>query len=172
MQKQLQEKRKLEQIENEKNLLKHATDNDAECETNEENSLLNIDPEKTLDSLAIPAPEEPNSEQHLSPALINTSNIDGEIHSVACGSQHTVILTRNGALYTLGRNLEGQLGLGSRTSVDTPTEVTSLRQECICEISAGADFTVAVSDSGTVFGWGSNAAGQLGKAPIEADGNT
>ena len=29
-----------------------------------------------------------------------------------------------------------------------------------------------MSDTGTVFGWGSNAGGQLGKPPIETDGKS
>ena len=133
--------------------------------------MMSIDPEKAVDSLTLPPPEEEaNTELHLSPSLLDTSQIDGEICSFSCGSQHTAILTTNGSLYTYGRNLEGQLGLGSRTSIDVPTEVTALRQDCISRVAAGADFTTAISDSGTVFGWGSNAAGQLGKAPVEADG--
>ena len=36
-------------------------------------------------------------------------------------------------------------------------------------MSAGADFTVALTDSGTVFGWGSNTSGQLGKPPVDVE---
>ena len=170
LQKQLQEKKKLEQIENEKNSLKNEFDGNIKEIRDDE--VLSIEPEKAIDSLTIPTPEEDtNTETHLSPTIVDTSQIEGQVTSVACGSQHTAILTTSGRLYTCGRNLEGQLGIGSRTSADLPTEVTALRQEVICEVAAGADFTTAISDSGTVFGWGSNAAGQLGKPPVEADGN-
>ena len=40
-----------------------------------------------------------------------------KIVSVAVGSQHTALLTFSGKLFTYGRNLEGQLGLGNRQSV-------------------------------------------------------
>ena len=172
LQKQLQEKRKLEQIENEKNAWKNEFENETMTEINEEDLIRSIEPEKALDPLSIPPTEETNTEMHLYPCLMDTSQIDGKVHSVSCGSQHTAILTTNGSLYTFGRNLEGQLGLGSRTSVKVPTAVTALIQDCVCQVATGADFTTAITDSGTVFGWGSNAAGQLGKAPVEAEGKS
>ena len=46
----------------------------------------------------------------------------------------------------------------------------SPQDDAVLDVSAGSDFTVAVSETGTVFGWGSNLAGQLGKPPIEMDG--
>ena len=36
-------------------------------------------------------------------------------HQVVCGSNHSCILTKNGEVYTWGRNTDGQLGNGSRT---------------------------------------------------------
>lgn len=168
LQKQLQEKMKLEQIENEKNAWK----NEVETEIGDEDLMLSIESEKIINPLTLPPPEEPNTEMHLFPTLLDISQIDGKVHSVSCGSQHTAILTTNGTLFTFGRNLEGQLGLGNRTSVKVPTAVTALSQDCVCQVTAGADFTTAITDSGTVFGWGSNAGGQLGKAPIEAEGGT
>jgi alpha-tubulin suppressor-like RCC1 family protein len=36
--------------------------------------------------------------------------------------------------------------------------------------ACGSDFSVAVSDSGSIFGWGSNSQGQLGRPPLENTG--
>jgi alpha-tubulin suppressor-like RCC1 family protein len=40
-------------------------------------------------------------------------------------------------------------------------------QDVICVAACGSDFCVAVSDSGSIFGWGSNSQGQLGRPPLE-----
>ena len=112
-----------------------------------------------------------STDLHLSPSVLDTSMIGERIVSVAAGSQHTALLTVTGKLFTYGRNLEGQLGLGNRQSVKVPAQVTALGENRVTLLGAGADFTVAVTDSGTVFAWGSNAGGQLGRAPLEDPGS-
>ena len=47
---------------------------------------------------------------HLVPSLLDMSAIEGSIEAIACGNQHTVILTSMGTVYTFGRNVDGQLG--------------------------------------------------------------
>ena len=78
-----------------------------------------------------------------------------------------MFLTDRGILYTQGRNADGQLGNNSRKESKLPTAVSALKDDFICHIAAGADYSVAVAESGTVFAWGSNAAGQLGKYVIQ-----
>ena len=65
-------------------------------------------------------------------------------------------------------NLEGQLGLGNRTSLKVLTLVSALAEETVVEVAAGTDFTLAVTPTGTVFGWGSNAGSQFDRPPLEA----
>merc|ERR1719397_227506 len=113
---------------------------------------------------------DPASEIHLTPQPMELPHELGPIASVACGSQHTVLLSRAGRLYSFGRSLEGQLGIGTRTSTKVPTLVTALQDDCVLAVAAGADFTMALTDSGTVFGWGSNTSGQLGKPPVDVEG--
>ena len=145
LQKQLEEKRRQEEAESES------------LETGE-SCLESLDPQDTNTS----------SESHLTPSTVNLSNLAGErIAGVTAGSQHSLILSQSGKLFGWGRNLEGQLGLGNRTSVKVPTLISALAQETVVEVGAGADFTLAVTVSGTVFGWGSNTGGQLGRPPLE-----
>lgn len=47
---------------------------------------------------------------HLIPSLLDMSAVEGTIEAVACGNQHSVILTSSGTVYTFGRNVDGQLG--------------------------------------------------------------
>ena len=52
----------------------------------------------------------PKDMLHLVPSLLDMSAIEGSIEAIACGNQHTVILTSVGTVYTFGRNVDGQLG--------------------------------------------------------------
>ena len=130
--------------------------------------------EEELQSSSFPSISQPiidlASEIHLTPQPLELPPQLGPIASVACGSQHTVLLSRAGRLFSFGRSLEGQLGIGTRTSTKVPTLVTALQDDCVLAVAAGADFTMALTDSGTVFGWGSNTSGQLGKPPVDVEG--
>ncbi|XP_032434396.1 probable E3 ubiquitin-protein ligase HERC3 [Xiphophorus hellerii] len=85
------------------------------------------------------------------------------VAQVACGSQHSVALTKEGQVYTWGLDSRGQLGLGKRRSgARSPQPVRSLLSVPVVQISAGGDQSFALSVSGGVFGWGRNDCGQLG----------
>uniref|UniRef100_M4ALN1 Probable E3 ubiquitin-protein ligase HERC3 n=1 Tax=Xiphophorus maculatus TaxID=8083 RepID=M4ALN1_XIPMA len=85
------------------------------------------------------------------------------VAQVACGSQHSVALTKEGQVYTWGLDSRGQLGLGKRHSGErSPQPVRSLLSVPVVQISAGGDQSFALSVSGGVFGWGRNDCGQLG----------
>ncbi|XP_014266621.3 putative E3 ubiquitin-protein ligase HERC3 isoform X1 [Maylandia zebra] len=89
------------------------------------------------------------------------SNI--HVSQVACGSQHSVALTKDGQLYTWGQDCRGQLGLGTRESVcRSPQHVPSLSAIPVIQVAAGGDQSFALSVSGGVFSWGRNDCGQLG----------
>ena len=157
------EERRQEEEEVERGL-REAAEDDGSC----------IAAEEELQSSSFPSISQPvvdpASEAHLVPQVLGVPPEVGPVASVACGSQHSLILSRAGRLYAFGRSLEGQLGVGSRTSTRTPTLVTALQDDCVLAVAAGADFTTALTDSGTVFGWGSNTSGQLGKPPIDVEG--
>ena len=171
--------------------------------------------------------------------------------SMSCGSQHRLLVTEEGGVYTWGRNLEGQLGHGGRAPAKLPTrvedyilakkwnisssprrnfncnlllqhnflpfflilklptparegniyitkiniipspysfgqnvilncerdgvggsgtsqniypcvQVIGLNDDFICSAVCGSDFSVCISESGSLYGWGSNSAAQLG----------
>ncbi len=86
---------------------------------------------------------------------------------VAAGYTHTVAVKSNGTLWSWGENNSGQLG--NNTSVDshTPVQESSLSTYWV-KATAGENFTVAKTSSGTLYAWGYNGWGQLG---IDATGN-
>jgi len=105
------------------------------------------------------------------PALVK--GLDGlKIVQVECGGMHTVALTNDGKVYTWGCNDEG--GLGRPTSSSDGEEFTAglvedMESVNVVMVSAGDSHTMALSDKGTVFGWGTyrDASGQVG---LQADG--
>lgn len=75
---------------------------------------------------------------------------------VATGLSFTAILTTEGQVYTCGSNTHGQLGHGD--TVDRPTpRVVELFKDLghVVQVAAGASYTFAVTDDGTVHSFGS-----------------
>lgn len=62
----------------------------------------------------------------------------------------------------VGMNAQGQLGDGTTTTRRKPVQVIGLASETVVQVSGGRDHTMARTDDGTVYTWGSNAYGQLG----------
>ncbi|XP_010783540.1 probable E3 ubiquitin-protein ligase HERC3, partial [Notothenia coriiceps] len=85
------------------------------------------------------------------------------VSQVACGSHHSVALTKDGQVYTWGQGSRGQLGLGERDpSTKYPQHLNSLSAVPLVQVAAGGGQSFALSVSGAVFSWGSNHCGQLG----------
>ncbi|XP_068631040.1 probable E3 ubiquitin-protein ligase HERC4 isoform X2 [Battus philenor] len=81
---------------------------------------------------------------------------------VACGSYHTFVLSKSGAVFGWGKNNNGQLGLQDRENRFYPTHLKTLRNVKVCHISCGEDFTAFLTLDGGVFTCGSGEYGQTG----------
>lgn len=80
----------------------------------------------------------------------------------AAGTQFTVFLTSDGRVYTCGMDrLTGQAEQRHR-SQHKPQQLLALAGHTIVRIAVGAEHTLALSDVGDVWGWGTNTEGQLG----------
>lgn len=84
--------------------------------------------------------------------------------SVALGASHTCVITTAGGVMCWGANDSGQLGLGDVVNRLVPTDVTLSGGATARFIAAGVSHTCAVTATGDVQCWGSNASGQLGLA--------
>jgi hypothetical protein len=82
------------------------------------------------------------------------------VGSVAMHAHHACAVHTDGTAWCWGRGIEGQLGSGDNTSVDTPIQVDGL-DEAVA-IAVGELHSCAALDDGRAFCWGSNALGQLG----------
>jgi hypothetical protein len=87
---------------------------------------------------------------------------DLNISDVKCGSCHALFLTSSGEVYAWGDNKHGQIGNGCNDNQDTPIKVNGFSGERVVMISCGGWHSMALTESGRVFSWGSNKYGQLG----------
>lgn len=115
---------------------------------------------------------EPDEMLHLVPGEFLAPNIDGRIKEIACGNQHTLFLSERGKVYAYGKNMDGQLGINSRKEAKEPTLINAFHDDFIVHVACGIDFSLAVSDSGSVFAWGNNSGAQLGKLPLSENPET
>ncbi|XP_017947878.1 probable E3 ubiquitin-protein ligase HERC1 isoform X3 [Xenopus tropicalis] len=84
------------------------------------------------------------------------------IKKVACGTQFSVALTKDGHVYTFGQDRLIGLPEGRARNHNRPQLVPVLLGIFIDDIAVGAEHTLALSASGEVYAWGSNSEGQLG----------
>ncbi|PRP88021.1 hypothetical protein PROFUN_04449 [Planoprotostelium fungivorum] len=81
------------------------------------------------------------------------------VTQIAAGHYHSVVLCDDGSIFCFGSNSEGQLGMGDKKNRAAPTKVrfpASLLHDKLISISAGAEHTVCLTQSGRVFAWGKN----------------
>ncbi|XP_035686507.1 X-linked retinitis pigmentosa GTPase regulator-like isoform X1 [Branchiostoma floridae] len=84
------------------------------------------------------------------------------ICAVACGDEHTALVTENGRLYTFGSNDWGQLGLGHTKTASKPSCVKSLKHEKAKLVACGRSHTLIVTEDGKLYAFGNNGETQLG----------
>ena len=60
-----------------------------------------------------------------------------EVRHIACGENHTVILTRAGGVFSFGANEFGQLGHGTNNHEIVPRKVLELMGSTISQIACG-----------------------------------
>lgn len=99
---------------------------------------------------------------------VNNSIITG-IVSVAGGGEHSLALTTNHTVYAWGNNDNGQLAVTVTVPSYRPladlVQVEGTTLTNVIQIAAGANFSVALKDDGSVWVWGYNGGGQLGIDP-------
>ena len=81
---------------------------------------------------------------------------------VSAGDAHSLAVDERGALWSWGRNCEGQLGVGDEKGRSRPTRVSGLVGVRVRMAAAGTIHSAAVSVCGAVYTWGVDAGGRLG----------
>jgi len=92
--------------------------------------------------------------------------VDETIVNVSLGEYHSSALTSEGRFFTWGSNDSGQIGDGTSTNRNNPTEITSrlslTADETIINVSLGGYHSSLLTSEGRLFTWGFNFHGQLG----------
>uniref|UniRef100_A0A3Q3SK21 HECT-type E3 ubiquitin transferase n=1 Tax=Mastacembelus armatus TaxID=205130 RepID=A0A3Q3SK21_9TELE len=84
------------------------------------------------------------------------------IKKVACGTQFSVALTKDGKVFTFGQDRLIGLPEGRARNHNRPQQVPALSGIHIEDVAVGAEHTLVLSSTGDVYTWGSNSEGQLG----------
>ncbi len=80
---------------------------------------------------------------------------------VSAGWSHSLAILADGSLWAWGANEAGQLGIGEvGTTVNRPVRVGT--DTDWLSVSAGAGYSLAIKQDGSLWTWGSNADGQAG----------
>ncbi|MDV9742370.1 hypothetical protein RHI49_19565 [Clostridioides difficile] len=89
------------------------------------------------------------------------TKIDGvsNIKDIAIGSEHTVILKKDGTLLGVGQNSNGALGLGGDITV--ATTFTKLPIEDVVKVVVGSGLTIALKSNGELYFTGYNGSQQF-----------
>ena len=97
--------------------------------------------------------------KHFNPIQVGT---DTDWESVSAGAFHYLALKKNGTLWAWGQNGYGQLGVGS-ILINNATIVQVGTDSDWKSIFAGDNHNAALKTNGTLWTWGENTIGQLGK---------
>ncbi|XP_039074363.1 probable E3 ubiquitin-protein ligase HERC6 isoform X1 [Hyaena hyaena] len=85
------------------------------------------------------------------------------VEQVSCGKEHSLAVCYKGRVFAWGAGSEGQLGIGEFKEINIiPRKIKTLTGIKIIQVSCGHYHSLALSEDGQVFSWGSNSHGQLG----------
>lgn len=104
--------------------------------------------------------------------LYRGTSDDVQLAVVAAGSSHTASISRRGELYTWGLASSGELGHGGWTPIEVcvPKMITSLMRTRVVSVCAGANHTLAISETGQLWSCGRGRHGQLGHGHFHDEG--
>lgn len=120
-----------------------------------------------------------NGNSHIPGKLPLPSGVTG-FTQVTASYEHSMALTKDGKVWTWGENSKGQLGrtADSTHPGDKPGPVDMPIGTTFSQISTGAYHSMALTSDGTLYTWGNNDNGELGRntgdknsdhKPVQAD---
>lgn len=67
------------------------------------------------------------------------------LHQVACGGEHTMVISKRGRVFAWGRGHVGQTGLGINDTVNVPTCIQTLEGQHVMQVQPYAAFYVPLA---------------------------
>ncbi|HTO35352.1 MAG TPA: T9SS type A sorting domain-containing protein [Flavobacterium sp.] len=93
---------------------------------------------------------------------LTQSGTDNDWLSIEDASSHTMVLKNDGSLWAAGNNFYGQRGVGSNTNSNSNVWVQVGTETHWAKVRCGGEYTLAITNQGTLWAWGRNNVGQLG----------
>lgn len=97
---------------------------------------------------------------------VQVSGLGDDVARATAGYYHSLAVTRSGAVWAWGHNIDGQLGDGTTTDRTSPVPVPGL--SCVIRVAVTYHASFALRGDGTVWSWGKNKRGQLGDGTVIA----
>lgn len=101
------------------------------------------------------------------PEKLSKCGFPKDIVQIECGQYTSLILTKKGDVWALGKNEQRQIALLGSLVVTQPERISALRK--ISHIGLGYDHGIAVDDNLDTWTWGNDCAGQLGRPEFTQD---
>ncbi|MEX1135589.1 MAG: hypothetical protein WEB89_01720, partial [Balneolales bacterium] len=99
------------------------------------------------------------------PKKIDSANlVEKEIVDMSAGLTHSVLLAKDGTVFTFGLGSSGRIGHGDETDKLVPTEITSpnLDGKIVVKTGSGHMHNLLLTSDGTILTFGAGSQGQLG----------
>ncbi|KAJ4844795.1 hypothetical protein Tsubulata_034168 [Turnera subulata] len=77
-----------------------------------------------------------------------------DVHNIACGGRHALLLTKQGGIFSWGEGTGGRLGHGIEADMRSPWPMDNLSDINIEIIACGEYHSCAVSNVGDLYTWG------------------
>mmetsp|Transcript_38958 Transcript_38958/g.63691 ORF Transcript_38958/g.63691 Transcript_38958/m.63691 type:complete len:1180 (+) Transcript_38958:2-3541(+) len=103
----------------------------------------------------------------LEPTAVAFGRQSVEAAKVECGWGHTLVLTRNGQVFSFGWGAHVQLGHGDEEDNHVAKRIESLSAKTVVDIAAGYGHSMCATADGELYSWGRNDYGQLGHGDID-----
>jgi alpha-tubulin suppressor-like RCC1 family protein len=78
-----------------------------------------------------------------------------DVKEIACGDDFSLFLNTQGQVFSCGKGLNGQLGLGNNKDAVIPMKIKTLENSFVGKVSAGG-FAGCVAENGELYVWGMN----------------
>jgi alpha-tubulin suppressor-like RCC1 family protein len=92
------------------------------------------------------------------------------IKGISAGWSHALAVTTTGQVYAWGSDSNGELGDGGGAAQATPQLVNLPPGTNVTAVSAGENYSLALTSQGQVLAWGLNAQGELGNGTTTGSG--
>lgn len=102
------------------------------------------------------------SAQYTSPTIVGYGTFGNNWSQVTCGYYNTIATRSDGTLWSWGLNSFGALAQGDQTHRSIPTQVGTLSNWSVIPTNVWQSM-FATTTNGTLYAWGNNTYGQLGR---------